>query len=183
MARIYTKTGDQGMTALVSGHRVSKSHLRIECYGTVDELNSFIGHLRVSVLGNLEHHQVLKRIQNCLFNLGSQLACDDALLAEKLPQVSEKNIAELESAIDQMEKDLSPLKSFILPGGSESASRSHLCRTVARRAERLLVSLTKIEETSPLFLQYLNRLSDYFFVLARHLNHLQQKPDEIWEKE
>lgn len=176
--RIYTKTGDQGQTALFGGRRVAKNDLRVEAYGTVDELNSFIGWLRDS-LEDSTHKSVLYEIQNRLFSVGATLASDP----EKhppTPDILEEDIALLEREIDRMDAQLPPLKNFILPGGHTSVSVCHVCRTVCRRAERLVVALDQTESIEPLVLQYLNRLSDYFFMLARQLSQDLGVEEVIW---
>ncbi|MEL6639046.1 MAG: cob(I)yrinic acid a,c-diamide adenosyltransferase [Bacteroidota bacterium] len=174
--KIYTKTGDLGETSLFGGRRLSKSHLRIECYGTVDELNAFIGLLRDG-LSDAARKEQLKAIQDRLFVIGSNLASDP----EKdlpVPDILASDIDLLEKAMDTMDEDLPPLKNFILPGGHPLVSQAHVCRTVCRRAERLIVALQRAEPVAPIILQYLNRLSDYFFILSRHLA-LQMGVEEI----
>jgi cob(I)alamin adenosyltransferase len=158
--KIYTKTGDAGTTALFGGKRVSKSDLRVDAYGTVDELNSYLGLLRdQQVDGLLE-------IQDRLFTLGAMLATEPGNTKVKIPHLVEADIVALEKAIDKMEEDLEPMKHFILPGGHQTVSFCHIARTVCRRAERLAVALNDVD---PLILKYLNRLSDYLFVLSRFL--------------
>ena len=176
--RIYTKTGDQGKTALFGGRRVSKSDLRVDAYGTVDELNSFVGWLRDSI-ESPEHRAVLYEIHHRLFTVGAALASDP----EKhppTPDVVEEDILMLEREIDGMDAALPALKNFILPGGHTAVSVCHVCRTVCRRAERLVVALDQTEPVEPLVLQYLNRLSDYFFMLARQLGHDLGAEEVIW---
>ncbi|MBP6827898.1 MAG: cob(I)yrinic acid a,c-diamide adenosyltransferase [Saprospiraceae bacterium] len=177
--RIYTKTGDQGETALFGGRRVLKSHLRVDAYGTVDELNSFIGWLRDSIGG--EHdREILAGIQHRLFTAGAHLASDP----EKhppTPDLKGSDIELLETEIDAMEEMLPPLKNFILPGGHPVVSVCHVCRTVCRRAERLVVALHENDPVDPLVLQYLNRLSDYFFVLGRRLGQGLGVEEVIWK--
>lgn len=178
--RIYTKTGDKGETALFGGRRVPKSDLRVDAYGTVDELNSFIGLLRDSI----EHphvREILARTQHRLFTLGAHLASDPAK-HPPTPDLLPADIETLEIEMDQMEETLPPLKNFILPGGHTSVSICHLCRTVCRRAERLAVALVQAgEPVDALALQYLNRLSDYFFVLARFLAKELGAEEVIWK--
>ena len=167
--KIYTKTGDKGKTSLFGGARLPKHHLRIEAYGTADELNSHIGLLR----DYLKHWQMrdwLLQIQDRLFVLGSNLALDPSSKLT-VPQLNENDVQYLEQAIDQMEVDLEPLKTFILPGGHVHSSQAHICRCVCRRAERLVVALSEAEENvAPILVQYLNRLSDFLFVLARYIS-------------
>ena len=176
--KIYTKTGDDGGTALFGGRRVSKSDLRVDAYGTVDELNAFIGLLRDNVEDELTK-SVLKQIQDRLFTTGAHLASDP----EKQPPTPDlypEDIALLETEMDRMDATLPALKHFILPGGFLPASQAHVCRTVCRRAERLIVALHHIEPVDPLVIQYCNRLSDYFFMLARHLSHEAGIEEIIW---
>ncbi len=190
MAKIYTKSGDQGQTSLVGGARVSKSHDRLESYGTVDELNSSIGILIAEIRSVPQLRQkadrelgLLSMIQNTLFDVGSRLACEDLENQKLLPKLNAERIADLESAIDHLQKDLPPLKNFILPGGSRAASFCHLARTVCRRAERATVRLEHAAlPPDPDVLRYLNRLSDYLFVLARALNHWSGGTETIWSK-
>ncbi len=172
--KIYTKVGDQGQTSLVDGKKVSKSELRIDTYGTVDELNSHIGLL----ISNLNSEILFKNeifsiheLQKWLFELGSQLACSDPKISAKLPTLKSSHIDTLEKWIDSMDSELPPLKNFILPGGHRASSQAHICRTVARRAERLCVRLSEIEKLDYPAIPFLNRLSDYFFMLARVINH------------
>lgn len=188
MVKIYTKTGDQGETGLVSGKRVSKSDTRVDIYGEIDELNSRIGFSH-SLLGPKEEYNeistLLHKIQSSLFDLGSNLACEAELRAKyKLPSIQNAIITELESSIDTMEQGLAPLRTFILPGGSLEASSVHLCRTSARRCERMLVSFNKNskEDLPENSLIFLNRLSDYFFVLARYLNKMKNTSELPWIK-
>lgn len=169
--KIYTKTGDAGQTGLFGGRRVSKAHLRIDSYGTVDELNAFVGLLRDTVEID-ELRSELHQIQERLFTIGSNLASDP----EKnltVPDVLESDIQQLEAAMDRMDAALPPLRHFILPGGHPTVSYCHLARVVCRRAERLVVALNDQSPVEPILIQYLNRLSDYFFILGRFVgNHL-----------
>jgi len=172
--KIYTKKGDQGETGLVDGKTIPKNHLRIHSYGTVDELNSHLGLLKSYLekenplfLNELLH---LQDIQNWLFHLGSQLACADPLMAKKLPTITLKEIESLEKKMDDFDKELPPLKNFILPGGHLAAAQAHVCRTVTRRAERLCVELNTSEKLNLPATPFLNRLSDYFFVFSRVIN-------------
>jgi len=163
--KIYTKSGDQGETGLFGGKRLPKSHLRIESYGTVDELNSWIGLVR-DLTDYPKTEGVLEHIQNRLFTVGSNLASDPSK-AMNVPKILLSDIELLEKEIDRMEADLPPLKAFILPGGHPTVSNIHIARCVCRRAERSVVGLGLIDEVPDVILQYLNRLSDYLFVLAR----------------
>lgn len=166
--KIYTKTGDIGETSLFGGRRVSKSELRIEAYGTVDELNSWIGLLR-DVQTENSVKDLLKEIQDRLFTLGSSLAADPENTKLKTPDLHESDVELLEKAIDKMDEALEPLRNFILPGGHVHVSYCHLARTVCRRAERLAVALHHTSEIHPLAIKYLNRLSDYLFTLSRKM--------------
>ncbi len=177
--KIYTKTGDKGTTSLIGGTKVSKSHLRIEAYGTVDELNSYIGLCR-DLVEEKKSRATLLEIQDRLFTIGSSLACDPIKEPKmRIPDLKEKDITFLESEIDRMYDTLPPMKSFILPGGHVISSQLHIARCVCRRAERCCVRL-EVEslEVEPVILKYLNRLSDYLFVLARYVAH-QSKAEEI----
>jgi cob(I)alamin adenosyltransferase len=184
--KVYTRGGDKGQTALVGGRRVAKSDPRLEAYGTVDELNCVIGTLVPQVKVELSRNPneqsavltLLDAIQHELFDVGSRLACEDEKLLAQLPQIQDDRIAELERAMDTYSTHLKPLKNFVLPGGTRSAGISHLARTVCRRAERATVAIG--EHVEPIVVQYLNRLSDYFFVLSRHLNRLSNVEEPIW---
>lgn len=180
--KIYTKTGDLGKTSLIGGTKVAKSHLRIETYGTTDELNSYIG--LVNDLINDEHSKsILKEIQDRLFTIGSSLACDpDKESALKIPDLKEVDIELLEKEIDRMNEQLPVMKFFILPGGHPAISTTHIARCVCRRAERLCVNLQEQNlYVDPLVIKYLNRLSDYIFVLARYIGHLLQVAEIPWK--
>jgi cob(I)alamin adenosyltransferase len=164
--KIYTKTGDQGETSLIGGTRVPKYHLRIEAYGTVDELNSWVGLIRDQI-GDEHHIQQLLYIQDRLFTIGSLLAADPEKSKMKLPELTEDDCKILEQEMDAMDEQLEPLKSFILPGGHPLVSQIHIARCVCRRAERLIVHLQNEAKTDPVISIYLNRLSDYLFLLSR----------------
>jgi cob(I)alamin adenosyltransferase len=187
-SKIYTKTGDKGETSLVSGSRVPKSDSRINLYGEVDELNSRIGVVVSHINGNqlfTKVEKLLIKIQNVLFDLGSNLACEEENRKNfKLPQISDEMILEIEEEMDWMDAHLYPLKTFILPGGSKVSSYVHLCRTCCRSVERKLWDFHQQtnEELPKNSLVFLNRLSDYFFVLAREINHELNIPDQLWEK-
>jgi cob(I)alamin adenosyltransferase len=180
-SKIYTKTGDAGKTGLIGGTRVPKNHIRIESYGTVDELNAFIGLLGDQLADN-HGREILREIQDRLFTIGSALACDpDKEIKMKIPDLNESDVLLLENEIDAMNKILPEMKSFILPGGHISVSTAHICRTVCRRAERLIVELNMAEPNSPfLILKYMNRLSDYLFVLARYIGHINGVEEIKW---
>ncbi len=166
--KIYTKTGDKGQTSLLSGNRVSKYNLRLETYGTVDELNSHIGILR-SYQFDESIVNFLILTQNKLFTIGSNLALDENKYNITLPEITDLDIESIEKQIDLMQEQLPPLSKFILPGGHPAVGSAHVCRTVCRRAERRCVQLSEEIEVNEIIIQYLNRLSDYFFVLARYL--------------
>lgn len=166
--KIYTKTGDQGTTSLFGGKRVSKADLRIDAYGTVDELNSFMGLIRDQDV-NHKRKDVLVKIQNTLFIIGSILATEPGNTKVKIPSLQEADIVLLEKEIDAMDEALPPLRFFILPGGHPSVSFCHVARTVCRRSERLTMGLHEQEPTDPLVIKYLNRLSDYLFMLSRKM--------------
>lgn len=166
--KIYTKTGDKGTTALFGGERVSKADARIEAYGTVDELNSHMGLLRDQEV-NEKRKDELILIQNKLFVIGAMLATVPGNTSVKIPMLNESDVQMLETSIDAMDKLLPPMRSFVLPGGHVSVSVGHLARTVCRRTERLVVALAGSEEVDPLVIRYLNRLSDYLFVLCRQM--------------
>ncbi len=166
--KIYTKTGDKGETSLIGGTRLPKHHIRIESYGNVDELNSFVGLVRDSVTEK-ELINLLIEIQDRLFTIGSLLAADPEKNKMQLPQLSENDITLLEKAIDKMNETLPEMKSFVLPGGHIAVSYCHIARCVCRRAERATLKLAENEKVDEIIYKYLNRLSDYFFVLSRKL--------------
>lgn len=180
--KIYTKTGDDGTTALGSGERRRKSDLRIEAYGTVDETNSVVGLIRLQTGQSApEVDQLLGRIQNDLFDLGADLATPETgedLGYEPL-RITDAQVTAIEQAIDVLNAELKPLRSFVLPGGSPAAAYLHLARTVSRRAERLMVELAAREQINPAAVRYMNRLSDYFFVASRYLNEKGEQ-DVLW---
>lgn len=184
-SKIYTKQGDKGKTSLVGGTRVSKSHPRLNAYGTIDELNSALGLL--AAFGNEDPSALsffltrLTEIQHALFNLGSQLACETDKLRARLPQIPESLTAALEADMDSWETELPQLKNFILPGGGKASSQAHVGRTLCRRAERAVVELMENEEVDPLAITFLNRLSDWLFVLARRINLALDIPDVVWK--
>lgn len=173
LSKIYTRTGDKGTTGLGDGSRVDKDNLRVETFGTVDELNSLVGLVLASELDD-EIRNCLTRTQHELFDLGGELCMPGYTL------VPEACIGQLETDLDHFNENLPPLKDFILPGGSEPAARCHLARTVCRRAERLLVSLAKVEPINEVSLRYLNRLSDLLFVLARVLARANGGKEVLW---
>ena len=178
--KIYTKTGDKGYTSLIGGTRVPKHHLRIESYGTVDELNSYIGLIRDQTDLQAETKELLKEIQDRLFTIGSSLASDPEKSKMKIPDLHEKDIELLETEIDTMNEQLPDLKHFILPGGSTSVSFCHIARCVCRRAERITVHLAEDSFVDQKISIYLNRLSDFLFVLARKLCFDNSLPENQW---
>lgn len=180
--KIYTKTGDKGSTSLIGGTKVSKAHLRIEAYGTVDELNSYIGLCRDHI-NDADSRAVLLETQDRLFTVGSALACDPEKETKlKIPDLHEEDITLLEKAIDKMHEVLPPMKSFILPGGLIAASHLHVARCVCRRAERQVVRLSEESHEVEIIIQkYLNRLSDYLFVLARYVAFLEKAEEIPWK--
>jgi cob(I)alamin adenosyltransferase len=177
--RIYSKTGDKGTTSLLGGKRVSKSHLRIETYGTVDELISYIGLLRDQVESQKIHDELI-RTQDKLMVCASLLAADCDNCKSQLPKLYESDITHLENVIDEMERELPPLRSFILPGGHSTVSICHITRNVCRRAERYIIRMHEEEGTSELVISYVNRLSDFFFVLGRKLSKDLSIKEVIW---
>lgn len=184
-AKIYTKTGDKGTTRLVDGSCVEKFNPRVEAYGTVDELNSYLGVVRGG-LQKLPELQALdpffEKIQNQLFNVGSLLACADEALLKKLPALEDKHVHALEQKIDEWTRDLPELRQFILPGGHETAAHLHVARTLCRRSERRAAEIFAKEADYALCLQYLNRLSDFLFVAARWVNLKTHIQDVNWKK-
>lgn len=180
--RIYTKTGDKGTTSLIGGTKVPKSHLRIEAYGTVDELNSYIG-LCNDLIQDEASNKVLREVQDRLFTIGSSLACDPIKEPKlRIPDLKEEDVTLLENEMDRLDQALEPMRSFILPGGHPTISHLHIARCVCRRAERCCVRL-ELEslEVDELILKYLNRLSDYLFVLSRYAGHLLQVQEIPWK--
>lgn len=168
--KIYTKTGDKGLTSLIGGTRVSKASLRIESYGTVDELNSYIGLVRDQEV-NAPRRDLLKEIQDRLFTIGASLASDPEKSKMKIPDLHDEDVLLLESEMDRMNEQLPELRAFILPGGHVAVSYAHVARCVCRRAERLVIHLSEESYVTELVIVYLNRLSDYLFVLSRQMAH------------
>ena len=182
-SKLYTGTGDAGTTSLVGGRRVGKDDIRLDTYGTVDELNSHIGLLLAGGDSVVAVASQLRHIQNKLFNLGAYLATQPAVGATPQPEgLGEEDIKELEEGIDALDAEVPKLNAFVLPGGTVSAARAHVARCVCRRAERLAVALSRDSYVSPLALRYLNRLSDFLFILARSYNFQHQVEDYIWDK-
>ncbi len=181
ITRVYTRSGDDGSTGLGTGRRVAKHSLRVEAFGTVDELNSQIG---LALAGGLvaEVAGPLREIQNELFHLGSDLCVtEEDKERTPVPRIEQRHVDALERSMDRMSEDLGPLENFILPGGTEGASRLHVARTICRRAERLAVALAERERVGELVVPYLNRLSDTLFVMARFQNHGCGEPDVLWD--
>lgn len=179
--KIYTKTGDKGETSLIGGSRVPKYHDRIEAYGTLDELNSFIGLVRDQDIDE-DTRNILIEVQDRIFTAESLLALDpEHPPRRKLPEIHEEDVVLLEKEIDKMNENLEPLMNFILPGGHPVVSMCHVARTVCRRAERITIRLAQQVEVNPLVIKYLNRLSDYLFVLARKLGKDNQAVETVWK--
>jgi cob(I)alamin adenosyltransferase len=178
--KIYTRTGDNGTTGLIGGSRVKKYDLRLDAYGTVDELNSYIGVVR-SMQTDLQADRILEKTQNKLFVIGAHLASDESiqLVKEQMP-IIESDIVMLEQAMDEMNEVLPELRNFILPGGCQASSFCHVARTVCRRAERLIVELSEKVEVDPNLIKYINRLSDYLFVLSRKVTLDQKAAEILW---
>lgn len=178
---VYTRTGDRGTTSLVGGTRVPKTHVRLEAYGTVDELNSQLG-LLVTYLTDSQDRNFLQRVQNNLFVVGTHLATDRSRTPLKAAGViPPETVEEMEHEIDRLDSLLPPLSAFVLPGGGRGAAVCHICRTVCRRAERRILSLSEQAEIAPELLAYVNRLSDYLFVLSRKLNQDEKKEEIFWK--
>jgi cob(I)alamin adenosyltransferase len=181
ITKVYTRGGDKGKTSLVGGHRVSKACIRLEAYGTIDELSAHLG-LLAAELPEGHEQMMVERIQNCLFNVCTNLATDQS----KTPlypsaHLPEGEIALLEQEVDTIMHELPEAQGFILPGGTREAAQAHVCRTVCRRAERRIVALSEEADVSPEVQQYINRLSDYLFVLAKKLNFIAGKQEKIWQ--
>ena len=181
-SKVYTMTGDQGTTSLVGGKRVSKDDIRVEAYGTVDELNANIGLLAHNTkLADTGKAQLIHTIMNKLFNIGAYLATENAI-GDKVYGLTENDVELLENNIDEMDVELPPLRGFILPGGSRLSALCDVCRTITRRAERRVITLSHKAYVDPVLIKYLNRLSDFFFVLARFNNIQNQFEENYWDK-
>ncbi len=191
--KIYTKTGDKGETSLVGGARVSKTHMRLEAYGTIDELNSQLG-VCIATLALVAKSEsgfeasqtligILQDQQHRLFNIGSLLACEDPKISANLPSLEDKDVKLLETYIDKATQKLAPLRDFILPGGTLASAHLHVARTIARRAERKIVRLGEAAVLQALIVPYINRLSDYLFVAAREANFILGHADIKWKKD
>lgn len=178
---IYTKTGDKGKTSLIGGTRVEKYNIRLEAYGTIDELNSHVG-LLWAYVETPKDKDFLRKMQNKLFDVGSHLATDQSKVPlHKTSVILPSEIEDIELYIDEMDSELPPLKNFVLPGGGLSSAQAHVCRTVCRRAERRILELADVVSISPELLAYVNRLSDFFFVLSRKLNKDEGKDEILWD--
>ncbi len=189
ITKVYTRTGDKGTTRLAGGQEVYKDHIRLEAYGTIDELNSIVGVTRAFIKDLLKKVKQAKRIdeelqqiQNKLFDIGGILATAKGQRFKNMPKIKDADIRHLEHLMDDCQKDLKPLKEFILPGGNKIASFLHQARTVCRRAERVCVRFHRSEEVQTEILKYLNRLSDTFFVLARWVSIVQKEPELLWNR-
>ena len=178
--KIYTKKGDTGTTQLIGGTRVPKHALRIESYGTIDELNAHLGLIRDQEINSLYIHQILE-IQDRLFTMGSLLAADPETNTMTLPELSESDVVFLENCMDEMDTNLPDMKSFVLPGGHSTVSYCHIARCVCRRAERITDNLNEVSVVDPVILKYLNRLSDYLFVLSRKLSQELNANESPWK--
>jgi len=176
--KIYTKTGDQGQTSLVGGSRISKGHDKIEAYGSVDELNSWLGMLRDQSAVSAYRPAIIE-IQETLFTIGSNLALEEGSDIE-LPEVTDTHVETLEGHIDKWNEDLEPMRNFVLPGGHSAVSIAHVCRTVCRRAERQVIRLNTTEKVAPVIVKYLNRLSDLLFVFSRKMTSETQSEEIPW---
>ena len=190
ITKVYTRTGDAGKTRLAGGQRVWKDSLRVEAFGTIDEVNASVGVVRVINADMIDKHEQarqleeeLRWIQNKLFDVGSILATAPGQTFKHMPQVSDKDVTRLEKLIDRCQEDLEPLKEFILPGGGKVSGFLHQARTVCRRAERLCVRLAREEPVEPTIVKFVNRLSDSLFVLARWVAKTQREPEFLWERD
>ncbi|MBY0248250.1 MAG: cob(I)yrinic acid a,c-diamide adenosyltransferase [Nitrospiraceae bacterium] len=189
ITKVYTRTGDAGKTRLAGGQQVWKDSLRVEAYGTIDELNASVGVVRVMNADVVDENSAaeqlegeLRWVQNKLFDVGSILATAPGQTFKNMPQIAAPDVTRLEKLIDRCQKDLEPLKEFILPGGGKVSGFLHQARTVCRRAERLCVALSKVEPVDPLIIKFVNRLSDTLFVLARWVAKTQGEPEFLWER-
>jgi len=190
ITKVYTRTGDAGKTRLAGGQQVWKDSLRVEAYGTLDEVNAVVGVVRVMNAESVGRHaqaeqleEDLRWIQNKLFDIGGLLATAPGQTFKNMPQVSEKDVTKLEKIIDRCQKDLAPLKEFILPGGGKVSGFLHQARTVCRRAERVCVHLSREETVDAVHIKFVNRLSDALFVLARWAGKTQGEPEFLWERD
>lgn len=183
-SNLYTGTGDAGMTSLVGGTRISKDDIRIESYGTIDELSSMLGLLLALTDSSIAIQAQLRHIQNKLFNIGAYLATQPAPGTEPEPKgLTDEDIKDLEEGIDALDAEVPKANAFILPGGTVGAAQAHVARTVCRRAERHIIRLSRESYVSPILIKYINRLSDFLFILARAYNFNAQVEDYIWQKD
>lgn len=180
MSKIYTKTGDLGSTSLIGGTRLRKDHEKIEAYGTLDELNAWIGVL-ADAKENSSRIEVLREIQDRLFTIGAELASEAEQNKRKLPDLLEADVTFLEAEMDTMNEKIPTLRAFVLPGGHTIVSFAHVARTICRRAERQVVRLSSLEPVNPLIIVYLNRLSDYLFIVSRKITQEQNSPEIAWK--
>ncbi|MDR0895048.1 MAG: cob(I)yrinic acid a,c-diamide adenosyltransferase [Prevotellaceae bacterium] len=176
--KVYTKTGDHGTTSLVGGTRVPKTHIRLEAYGTIDELNAYLG-LLVTQINNSQDSAFVQRIQHKLFSVGAYLATDNATTTPRTG-IAPEDVLRIELEIDRIDASLPPLHTFVLPGGSTAAATAHICRTVCRRAERRMLTLAENAQIDAELLAYINRLSDYLFIFSRKLNQDEKKSEIFW---
>lgn len=189
ITKVYTKTGDDGQTRLAGGQQVWKNSLRVEAYGTVDELNAAVGAVRVFNADKTDHpaairlESELRWVQNKLFDVGGILATAPGQTFKNMPQITEQDVTRLEQLMDECDEELEPLKEFILPGGGKVSGLLHIARTVCRRAERVCVTLSREEAVDPVIMIFLNRLSDALFVLARWVAKTQGEPEFQWERD
>ncbi len=184
--KVYTRAGDSGTSALIGGERVGKDTARLECYGTVDELNATLGLVIAALEGSAAEPRLrptIERIQNELFNVGTQLATPDADRRSRSPSVQQRHVEAMEAEIDSLNQDLAPLTSFVLPGGGTVSAHLHLARTVCRRTERLVVGLSRSEDVDAVLLAYLNRRSDALFVFGRWAAFKDGVPEQLWAPE
>lgn len=182
-SKVYTLTGDKGTTSLVGGQRVAKDDIRVEAYGTVDELNAHIGWLAHALKGtNPEVEKLIFKIQNKLFNLGAYLATEQSDVEAPVYGLSDDDVKTVEAMIDTLDEQLPPMRGFILPGGTSASVCCDMCRTITRRAERRVVTLATQQPLNPLAQRYLNRLSDFFFILARHCNITSNVEEVVWDR-
>lgn len=181
-SKVYTRTGDGIETSIIGGDRIPKYSMRLEAYGTVDELSSFIGNLVADDSVIDEQRVDLLKIQNMLFNIGGYLATPPSIRKPEVAGLSQENIDDMESWIDAMDEQLPPLNNFIIPGGCKASAKANMARTVCRRAERRILQLAADEEINPLVFAYINRLSDYLFVIGRYLNKFADYKEIVWQK-
>lgn len=180
-SKVYTLTGDKGTTSLVGGQRVAKDDIRVEAYGTIDELNANLGLLAHNTKLDHEMHEIIFKVQNKLFNIGAYLATEQKSIDDPVYGLTADDIALIERKIDEMDEELPPMRGFILPGGSRLSALCDICRTVTRRAERRIITLASQQPVNPLVLRFVNRLSDFFFIFARYNNVTNQVEEILWD--